>query len=71
MGAQLVNALSANSGRAGDVYVQIRDDLICWSDFVEMNVFPHGKNGPEAIRLAVNLLKLTICLVQVRLYLSP
>jgi hypothetical protein len=63
MGAQLVNALSANSGRAGHVYVQIRDDLICWSDFVEMNVFPHGNNGPEAIRLAVNLMKLTTCLV--------
>jgi hypothetical protein len=63
MGAQLVNALSANSGRAGHVYVQIGDDLICWSDFIEMNVFPHGNNGPEAIRLAVNLLKLTMCLV--------
>ena len=63
MGAQLVNALSANSGRAGHVYVQITDDLICWSDFVEMNVFPHGNNGPEAIRLAVDLMKLTTCLV--------
>jgi hypothetical protein len=63
MAAQLVNSLSVNSGRAGHAYVQIRDDLICWSDFVEMNVFPHGNNGPEAIRLAVNLLKLTMCLV--------
>jgi hypothetical protein len=63
MAAQLVNTLSTNSGRAAHVYVQIRDDLICWSDFVEMNVFPHGNNGPEAIRLAVNLLKLTTCMV--------
>ena len=63
MGAQLVNTLSANSKRAGHAYVQIRDDLICWSDFVEMNVFPHGNYGPEAIRLAVNLLKLTTCIV--------
>jgi hypothetical protein len=63
MGAQLVTALSASSERAGHVYVQIRDDLICWSDFVEMNVFPHGNSGPEAIRLAVNLMKLTTCLV--------
>jgi hypothetical protein len=63
MGAQLVNTLSGNSGRAGHIYVQIRDDLICWSDFVEMNVFPHGNNGPEAIRLAINLMKLTMCLV--------
>ena len=63
MGAQLVTTLSASSERASHVYVQIRDDLICWSDFVEMNVFPHGNSGPEAIRLAVNLMKLTTCLV--------
>lgn len=63
MGAQLVNTLFTNSGAAGSVYIQIRDDLICWSDFVEMNVFPHGNNGPEAIRLAINLLKLTTCLM--------
>jgi hypothetical protein len=63
MGAQVVNTLFKNSGAAGDVYIQIRDDLICWSDFVEMNVFPHGNNGPEALRLATNLLKLTACIM--------
>jgi hypothetical protein len=63
MGAQLVNTLFKSSGGAGDVYIQIRDDLICWSDFVEMNVFPHGNNGPEALRLATNLLKLTACIM--------
>jgi hypothetical protein len=62
MGAQLVNTLFRSSGAAGDVYIQIRDDLICWSDFVEMNVFPHGNNGPEALRLATDLLKLTTCI---------
>jgi hypothetical protein len=59
MSAQLVNTLFGCSGAAGHTYIQIRDDLLCWSDFVEMNVFPHGNNGPEAIRLAINLLKLT------------
>jgi hypothetical protein len=63
MGAQLVNTLFKSSGAAGHIYIQIRDDLICWSDFVEMNVFPHRNNGPEAIRLATGLLKLTTCLV--------
>ena len=63
MGAQLVNTLFRGPGAAGYVYIQIRDDLLCWSDFVETNVFPHGNNGPEAIRLAVNLLKLTTCLM--------
>ena len=63
MGAQLVNTLFKSSGAAGHTYIQIRDDLICWSDFVEMNVFPHGNNGPEAIRLASDLLRLTTCLV--------
>lgn len=63
MGAQLVNTLFTSSGAAGHIYIQIRDDLICWSDFVEMNVFPHGNNGPEALRLATNLLKLTTCLM--------
>jgi hypothetical protein len=63
MGAQLVNTLFASSAAARHVHVQIRDDLICWSDFVEMNVFPHGNNGAEALRLAANLLKLTTCLV--------
>lgn len=61
MGARLVNTLS--SGVAGQVYVQIRDDLICWSDYVEMNVFPHRNNGPEALRLATDLLKLTMCVM--------
>jgi hypothetical protein len=63
MGAQLVNTLFRSSGGAGDIYIQIRDDLICWSDFVEMNVFPHGNNGPEALRLATDLLKLTTCMM--------
>jgi hypothetical protein len=63
IGAQLVNTLFKSSDAAGHIYIQIRDDLICWSDFVEMNVFPHRNNGPEAIRLAINLLKLTTCLV--------
>jgi hypothetical protein len=63
MGAQLVNTLFRSSGAAGDIYIQIRDDLICWSDFVEMNVFPHGNNGPEALRLATDLLKLTTCIM--------
>jgi hypothetical protein len=63
IGAQLVNILFRSSAAAGHIYIQIRDDLICWSDFVEMNVFPHGNNGPEAIRLAINLLKLTTCLM--------
>jgi hypothetical protein len=52
MGAQLVNTLFRSPGVAGRTYVQIRDELICWSDYVEMNVFPHGNNGPEALRLA-------------------
>jgi hypothetical protein len=59
MGAQLVNTLFTCSGPAGHTYVQIRDDLLCWSDFVETNVFPHANNGPAAIRLAIDLLKLT------------
>jgi hypothetical protein len=63
IGAQLVNTLFRSSDAGGHIYIQIRDDLICWSDFVEMNVFPHRNNGPEAIRLAINLLKLTTCLV--------
>ena len=62
MAAQLVNTLSERAGRAGRAYVQIRDDLLCWSDFVEMNIFPYGDNGPEAIRLAASLMKLTTCL---------
>ena len=62
MGAQLVNTLFRSSSVAGQSYIQIRDDLICWSDHVEMNVFPYGNNGPEALRLAANLLKLTTCL---------
>jgi hypothetical protein len=63
MGAQLVNTLFMSSSPAGKIYIQIRDDLICWSDYTEMNVFPHGDNGPEALRLATNLLKLTTCLM--------
>jgi hypothetical protein len=63
MGAQLVYTLFRNSSAAGDIYIQIRDDLLCWSDFVEMNVFPHGNNGPEALRLATDLLKLTTCIM--------
>ena len=63
MGAQLVNTLFRSSGALGDTYVQIRDDLLCWSDFVETNVFPHGNNGPEALRLATDLLKLTTCIM--------
>jgi hypothetical protein len=63
MGAQLVNALFESSSAARGIYIQIRDDLICWSDFVETNVFPHGNNGPEALRLASELLKLTRCLI--------
>ena len=63
MGAQLVNTLFESSSAAGEIYIQIRDDLICWSDFVEMNAFPHGNNGPEALRLATGLLKLTRCLM--------
>jgi hypothetical protein len=59
MAAQLVNTLFGCSGATEHTYIQILDDLLCWSDFVEMNVFPHGNNGPEAIRLAINLLKLT------------
>ena len=59
MGAQLVNTLFTCQDGAGHTYIQIRDDLLCWSDFVETNVFPHGNNGPEAIRLAIDLLKLT------------
>jgi hypothetical protein len=59
MGAQLVNTLFTCSGTEQHTFIQIRDDLLCWSDFVEMNVFPHGNNGPEAIRLAIDLLKLT------------
>ena len=61
MGARLVNTLF--SGAGGKDYIQIRDDLICWSDFVEMNVFPHRNNGPAALRLAIDLLKLTMCLM--------
>jgi len=63
MGAQLVNTLFRSSGALGDTYIQIRDDLLCWSDFVETNVFPHGNNGPEALRLATDLLKLTTCIM--------
>jgi hypothetical protein len=63
MGAQLVNTLFTSSGAFGDTYIQIRDDLLCWSDFVETNVFPHGNNGPEALRLATDLLKLTTCIM--------
>lgn len=63
MGAQLVNSLFRSPGALGDTYIQIRDDLLCWSDFVETNVFPHGNNGPEALRLATNLLKLTTCIM--------
>lgn len=59
MGARLVNTLCRNPGLVGRTFTQIRDDLLCWSDYVEMNVFPHGNNGPEALRLAVDLLKLT------------
>ena len=59
MGAQLVNTLFGGPGAAAKVYVQIRDDLICWSDQVEMNVFPHKNNGLKALRLATDLLKLT------------
>jgi hypothetical protein len=62
MGAQLVNTLSGSPGVAGQIYIRIRDDLICWSDHVEMNDFPHRNNGPEALRLAADLLKLTTCL---------
>ena len=62
MGAQIVNTLSGRSGVAGRTYVRIRDDLICWSDHVEMNIFPHRNNGSEALRLAADLLKLTMCL---------
>lgn len=61
MGARLVNTLF--SCTAGQVYVQIRDDLICWSDDVEMNIFPHRNNGPDALRLAIDLLKMTMCLM--------
>jgi hypothetical protein len=56
MGAQLVNTLFSGSGSAEQIYVRIRDDLICWSDHVEMNVFPHRSNGPAALRLANDLL---------------
>ena len=63
MGAQLVNTLFRSSGALGDTYIQIRDDLLCWSDFVETNVFPHGNNGPEALRLATDLLRLTTCIM--------
>jgi len=63
MGAQLVNTLFKGPGALGDTYIQIRDDLLCWSDFVETNVFPHGNNGPEALRLATGLLKLTTCIM--------
>jgi hypothetical protein len=63
MGAQLVNTLFRSCSAGGHIYIQIRDDLICWSDFVEMNVFPHGNNGPEALRLATDLLKLTTCIM--------
>lgn len=63
MGAQLVNSLFRSSGALGDTYIQIRDDLLCWSDFVETNVFPHGNNGPEALRLATDLMKLTTCIM--------
>jgi hypothetical protein len=63
MGAQLINMLVRGSGAAGQIYIQMRDDLICWSDYVEMNVFPHRNNGPEALRLATDLLKLTTCLM--------
>jgi hypothetical protein len=63
MGAQLVNTLFTSSGAFGDTYIQIRDDLLCWSDFVETNVFPHRNNGPEALRLATDLLKLTTCIM--------
>ena len=30
MGAQLVNTLFKSSSAAGEIYIQIRDDLICW-----------------------------------------
>jgi hypothetical protein len=63
MGAELINSLSNSPGVAGRTYIQIRDDLICWSDHIEMNVFPYGNNGPGALRLAANLLQLTKCLV--------
>jgi hypothetical protein len=63
MGAQLINTLFRSSGAAEQYYIQIRDDLICWSDYIEMSVFPHGDNGPKALRLATDLLKLTECLM--------
>jgi hypothetical protein len=63
MAAQLVNTLFQGPGAAGRITIQIRDDLVCWSDFVEMNVFPYGDNGPAAIRLAADLMKLTMCLM--------
>jgi hypothetical protein len=63
MGAQLVNTLFGSRDVVGKIYIQIRDDLICWSDYVEMNVFPHGNSGPEALRLATDLLRLTMRLV--------
>lgn len=59
MGAQLINTLFGSSGAAEKIYIQIRDDLICWSDYVEMDVFPHGDSGPKALRLATDLLRLT------------
>ena len=63
MGAQLVNTLFRGSDAAGQLYIRIRDDLICWSDHVETNVFPHRSDGPAALRLANDLLKLTTCLI--------
>jgi hypothetical protein len=63
IGAQLINTLVRSSGVAGQIYIQMRDDLICWSDYIEMNVFPHRSNGPGALRLATDLLKLTTCLM--------
>jgi hypothetical protein len=63
IGDQLVNALFRGPGVVGRTFIQIRDDLICWSDYVEMNVFPHGNSGPEALRLATDLLRLTMRLM--------
>lgn len=63
IGVQLVNTLFRGSGVVARTYIQIRDDLICWSDYVEMSVFPHGNNGPQALRLATDLLKLTMRLI--------
>jgi hypothetical protein len=63
IGAQLVNSLCRGPDVVGGISIQIRDDLICWSDYVEMNIFPHGNSGTAALRLAADLLRLTRRLV--------